>query len=112
MIASDTPHLLSTDDMCNHMGMITSDIALRAMDKLRAASVSSKLSKVEIAKRTNVDRNTVTKRLCSNDLSISAFFATAEAVGINPIDALAEAYNQSPSAAENTIPALAERGTK
>lgn len=74
--------------------MITSVIAMKAMDALRAASVRSGLPKNEIAKRTNVGRDAVTKRLQSDDIRIGAFFDTAEAIGVDPIQILSEAYEQ------------------
>lgn len=61
------------------------------MKSLRDKSLLDEVPKTEIARATNVDRNTVRNRLRSNDVPLSFFIGVAQAINADPVQVLAEA---------------------
>lgn len=62
--------------------------AASAVKSLRDQSLLDEVPKTLIAKKTQVDRNTVTHRLKASDMTLSAFIATAQAINADPVDVL------------------------
>ncbi|RSX53975.1 hypothetical protein D2E25_0281 [Bifidobacterium goeldii] len=69
--------------------------ASSAVKSLRDKSLLDEVPKKLIAQKTGVDRNTVTHRLRSSDMLLSAFLGTARAIGADPVKVLDSAIKST-----------------
>lgn len=72
-----------------------STIAARAVQILHDRQLLDKIPKTKIAEATKVSRVTVSKRLDSNDITLSALISTAESLDLNPVEVLKNAIQES-----------------
>ena len=80
--------------------MNISSVTSSAVKGLRVKALLAEVPKTAIARKLGVNRATVAKTLKGNDIKLSAFVQTAQMVGADPVQLLAEAMNES-----NTVPA-------
>lgn len=84
----------------------------RAVHDTRTRVLLSKTKMTGIAEACGRNRMTIAKWLDGDDISLAAFIAAQQLSGGDPIETLTNALNPEntdpASAAENTIPALAE----
>ncbi|WP_172147200.1 hypothetical protein [Bifidobacterium panos] len=71
--------------------MNIASVTSSAVKSLRAKALLDEVPKTQIAEDLGVTRQTVARRLKANDMMLSDFISTAEAVGADPVDVLAEA---------------------
>lgn len=71
--------------------MNIASVTSSAVKSLRAKALLDEVPKTQIAEDLGVTRQTVARRLKSNDMMLSDFISTAEAIGADPVDVLAEA---------------------
>ena len=69
--------------------------AASAVKSLRDKSLLDEVPKTSIAQKTGVDRNTVRHRLKADDMPLSAFIGTAQALNADPVQVLAEAIEST-----------------
>jgi len=69
-------------------------LAGEVVNRLREKTLLSEVPRTEIAKRTNVDRMTITRRLHRTDMTLSAFFAMSKAIGVEPEQIIADVINK------------------
>ena len=71
--------------------MNIASVTSSAVKSLRAKALLDEVPKTQIAEDLGVTRQTVARRLKANDMMLSDFISTAEAIGADPVDVLAEA---------------------
>ena len=70
-------------------------IAEAVVHILHDRQLLDKVPKTKIAQDTGVNRMTVTKRLEADDIGVQALIATAESIGVDPVEILQTAIKQT-----------------
>lgn len=78
--------------------MNISSVTSSAVKSLRVKALLDKVPKTQIADALGVTRQTVARRLESDDMMLSDFISTAEAIGADPVAVLAKAIEEDPAA--------------